>query len=277
MNPFNLPPTGFGPGSQPSEGDDELTFMPLPSGMRTYSAHLPDVENTSRVAAAIALLKDVAAACDAASRGGPGAGFDLSGHDPENRALLAETLGQGEVSMRLRGIPPLMVQESVFAGVWAVAGQGVQRIEVGPVPEAARTRAFAPVRPALTPVGDRPQGVVNAPALLAELLEKSVTWQAEDEPWVVNLSLLPHTEEDLAWLDRMLGEGAVTILSRGYGNCRVTATAAPQVWRVQYFNSMDTLILDTFEVTRMPEVALAAPEDLADSGARILEVLEAIR
>jgi hydrogenase-1 operon protein HyaF len=40
---------------------------------------------------------------------------------------------------------------------------------------------------------------------------------------------------------------------------------------------MDVLILDTFEVTVMPEVALAAPEDLGDSGARILEVLEAIR
>ena len=40
---------------------------------------------------------------------------------------------------------------------------------------------------------------------------------------------------------------------------------------------MDTLILDTFEVTSMPEVALAAREDLEDSAARIREVLEAIR
>jgi hydrogenase-1 operon protein HyaF len=37
------------------------------------------------------------------------------------------------------------------------------------------------------------------------------------------------------------------------------------VWRVQFFNSMDTLILDTLEVTDMPEVVLAAPEDLSDS------------
>jgi hydrogenase-1 operon protein HyaF len=46
---------------------------------------------------------------------------------------------------------------------------------------------------------------------------------------------------------------------------------------VQFFNSMDSLILDTFEVTDMPEVVLAAPEDLADSAERIREVLEAIR
>ncbi|MEM6422487.1 MAG: hydrogenase expression/formation protein, partial [Pseudomonadota bacterium] len=93
---------------------------------------------------------------------------------------------------------------------------------------------------------------------------------------VINLSLLPHTEPDLAWLDAALGEGAVTILSRGYGNCRISATATRGIWRVQFFNSMDTLILDTFEVTAMPEVAIAAPEDLADSAGRIRAVMEAI-
>jgi hydrogenase-1 operon protein HyaF len=86
---------------------------------------------------------------------------------------------------------------------------------------------------------------------------------------VVNFTLLPHTEDDLSWLDAALGEGAVTILSRGYGNCRVTATALAGVWRVQFFNSMDTLILDTLEVTDMPEVVLAAPEDLSDSARRL--------
>ena len=67
---------------------------------------------------------------------------------------------------------------------------------------------------------------------------------------MVNLTLLPHTEEDLVWLDAALGEGSVTILSRGYGNCRVRATALPFVWRVQFFNAMDTLILDTFDDDR---------------------------
>ena len=277
MTSFHLPPTGFGPGSQPSEDDAELAFLALPSGMRTYESHIPDIDDTARVAPALMLLARVADACDLAARGEVPPAFDLAHLDADSRRLIAETLGQGEVSMRLRGVPALMVQESVFAGVWAVAGSGVDRIEVGPVPEAATTRAFAPFRQALTPTGKKPEGVVNAPALLAELAEKSATWRAKDEAHVINLSLLPHTEEDLIWLDRMLGEGAVTILSRGYGNCRITASAMPQVWRVQFFNSMDSLILDTFEVTTMPEVALAAPEDLADSAERIRDVLEALR
>jgi hydrogenase-1 operon protein HyaF len=44
------------------------------------------------------------------------------------------------------------------------------------------------------------------------------------------------------------------------------------VWRVRYFNSMDTLILDTIEVTGVPEVACAAREDVADSAERLGEI-----
>lgn len=270
---FHLPPIGFGPGSQPE--DEELSYLQLPSGMRSYSAHLPEVEDSSVLAPALRLIAEMADAAEACAKGGVAA-FDLTGLDAANRALIAETLGQGEVAMKIRGIPALMVQESVFAGVWSVAGAGADRVEIGAVPPAALSRAFEPFRAGAGLAHPRGGQVVNAPALAVELLDKSASY-AGGAPHVVNLSLLPHTEEDLVWLDAVLGEGAVTILSRGYGNCRITATAVPHVWRVQFFNSMDTLILDTFEVTTMPEVALAAPEDLGDSAGRLREVLEAIR
>lgn len=271
---FHLPPVGFGPGSQPE--DEELSYMQLPSGMRAYSPHLPEVEDSSALAPALRLLADLAEAAERCGAGEGLAAFDLTGLDAANRALIAETLGQGEVAMKIRGIPALMVQESVFAGVWSVAGAGVDRVDIGPVPPAALSRAFEPFRPGAGLAHPRGAQVVNAPALAVELADKSASF-AGGEAHVINLSLLPHTEEDLRWLDAVLGEGAVTILSRGYGNCRITATALPHVWRVQFFNSMETLILDTFEVTTMPEVALAAPEDLTDSAARLREVIEAIR
>jgi hydrogenase-1 operon protein HyaF len=276
MANFQLPPMGFGPGSQPDE-DGELAYMALPSGMRTYSPHLPDVADLDSVKPALATLADVAAACEICARSGQTADFDLTGLGAASRRLIAETLGQGEVSMKLRGTPALMVQESVFAGVWVLAGAGVDRIEVAPVPGASIRRAFSPKAPARLTLVPRGPGVVNAPPILAELIDKSASHRDGALPHVINLTLLPHTEEDLDWLGAALGEGSVTILSRGYGNCRITATALAPVWRVQYYNSQDNLILDTFEITRMPEVALAAKEDLEDSGARILEVLEAIR
>jgi hydrogenase-1 operon protein HyaF len=51
----------------------------------------------------------------------------------------------------------------------------------------------------------------------------------------------------------------------------------PNTWRVVYYNSMDTVILNSVEVTDMPDVACAAPEDLVDSTERITEVLKWVR
>ncbi|MEL6517846.1 MAG: hydrogenase expression/formation protein [Pseudomonadota bacterium] len=277
---FHMPPTGFGPGSQkPSEDDGELEYMPLPQDMRTYTTHYPEVEveDPTLLAPALALLAEIADGCDRAAATGQPELFDLSGLDTVNRQLIAETMGEGEVSVRMRGIPAIAAQESVFAGVWVLKGVGVDQVEVAPVPSLIFERAFQPVRDALGQMAPKQPGVLNAPSILSELTDKSENFSPEAEIHVVNLTLLPHTEQDLLWLDEALGEGSVTILSRGYGNCRITATGQDHVWRVQFFNSMDTLILDTFEVTRVPEVALAADEDLSDSAERLREVREAIQ
>ncbi|GAB4258323.1 MAG: hydrogenase expression/formation protein [Pararhodobacter sp.] len=277
MANFHLPPVGFGPGSQPADADGAPQYLPMPQSMRVFVPPSLEVADPGRLAPALALMREVAAACRTCAETGARARFDLAPLDAENRALIAETMGHGEVSIRVRGVPAVAAQESVFAGVWVLSGHGIDRVEVAPIPAPARERAFAPVRAGKGAEAPRGPAVVNAPPLLAELRDKSTTWARGAPAHVVNLSLLPHTEDDLRWLDAALGEGSVTILSRGYGNCRITATALPHVWRVQFFNSMDTLILDTFEVTEMPEVALAAPEDLSDSADRLIRVLETIR
>lgn len=274
---FHLPPMGYGPGSQATEGDEELQYMSMPQDMRAYYAHIPEVEYDEALRPAMELMGAAANAAKACSAGAPNARFDLSDLDAANRRLVAETMGEGEVAMKMHGIPAVAAQESVFAGVWVLKGAGLDAIEVGSAPDMARTRAFVPRRTAMGTDAPKVPGVVNALSLLVELQDKSAAYQAGDEVYVINLSLLPHTEQDLVWLEQALGQGGTDILSRGYGNCRVTATALEHVWRVQFFNSMDVLILDTFEVTAMPEVALAAAEDLSDSHERILEVLEAIR
>ncbi len=106
---------------------------------------------------------------------------------------MADALGQGEVSMKLRGTPAVMVQESVFAGVWLMLADGMDVVEVAPVPTLAIARAHVPHRPAIGVLARRTPGLVNAPALLAELVDKSLTRRAGTMAHVVNLSLLPHT------------------------------------------------------------------------------------
>lgn len=271
---FHLPPAGFGPGTQPAPEDGEdLAYLDMPGSMNTYAPSIPEVTDPSAVAAAIAILDRVAEAAERVSTSGRPESLDLTGLDAANRTLVAEVLREGEVAMKIRGLPPLRLQEGVFAGIWRAQGAGLDRIEVAPVPAVALHRAFEPLRRGrdLAPG----PGVINAPALWSELVEHSAGFAGDLH--VINLTLLPHTDEDLAWLDARLGEGSVDILSRGYGNCRIRATALDHVWRVQFFNSQDQLILDTFEVTTMPEVVLAAPEDLSDSARRLRDVLEAVR
>ena len=277
--PFTMPPTGFGPGSQPLDnGDAALAYMPLPQDMRIYSPRLPEVDGSlDLLKPALHLLRDVAGACSVVAASGQAVRFDLTGLDNDNRDLVAETLSEGEVAAKVRSIPAVAVQESVFAGVWQLKAEGIDCIEVATIPECVMENAFFPRRAPLFDKAPTRAGVVNAPPLLVELQDKSAAFDPHAELHVVNLSLLPHTEEDLEWLDQALGEGSVTILSRGYGNCRVTATGLDHVWRVQFFNSQDNLILDTFEVTNIPEVACAAPEDLTDSAQRLKAVLEAIQ
>ncbi len=74
-------------------------------------------------------------------------------------------------------------------------------------------------------------------------------------------------------LEQALPGGQVAMISRGFGNCHITSTALRDVWRVQYFNSMKTLILNTIEIVDVPAVALAAPEDLADSLERLRDLV----
>lgn len=274
---FHLPPTGYGPGSQQDDSGEELQYMPMPQDMRTYHTHFPEMEIDESLRPAMELMAAVAQAAKVSGEGGMNSTFDLSSLDKANRRLVAETMGEGEVAMKMHGIPAVAAQESVFAGIWVLKAANLDMIEVGPTPQIARDRAFAPRRAALGTGAPKAAGVLNAPPLLVELQDKSASYQAGDEVHVINLTLLPHTEQDLEWLDKALGQGSTDILSRGYGNCRVTATALQNVWQVQFFNSMDVLILDTYEVTAMPEVTIAAAEDLTDSSERLFEVLEAIR
>jgi hydrogenase-1 operon protein HyaF len=278
MKPFAIPVVALGPGSQ--EETECLDYLPLPSGMHTYRPPiLPEPEQLGDVHSARTLLAGVLAGLNSyridSAKAQPS--FDLTTLGGADLLLVNQALGEGEVSARITGnAGHVLIQESVYAGVWRVRQfDGAQtllsdRIEVGDIPHAVRLAAGRGQRRA-PPPGPVTAGVINAPALLAEIAEQMT---ASNGTHVINLSLLPFSPEDAAWLDAALGRGGVSILSRGYGNCRITATGLAGVWWVQFFNSQDALILNTIEITEAPSVACAAAEDLEDSRERLAEVLE---
>jgi hydrogenase-1 operon protein HyaF len=269
-----------GPGTQPLDEDGaELSYMEMPKGMRTYAMpSVPEPDQVDDISAALALLTEVR---DALAEGS-NASFDLGGLDRQNRQFVDQVLGDGEVSIVAGSA--IQAQESVLAGVWRVyeldaAGQ-LQRdtIEVGGFPRCVLLVAQAAALPSLrSHDGVLPAMVYNAPALVTEMTDKLVAWRSGADAHVINLSLLPLSDEDVSYLDARLGPGAVTVLSRGYGNCRISSTGTRNGWWVRYFNSREAVILNTIEITEIPSVAVAAPEDLGDSGQRLGEILEVYR
>jgi hydrogenase-1 operon protein HyaF len=280
MKPFPIPIVPLGAGAH-SE-DETLDYLPMPKDMDAYQPPmLPEPGEAAACAAAQETLHAVLALLERAARGEPCEPVSVRALPEADRHLLNQVLGEGEASAIVReqaqGLET-SIQESVFAGVWRLMTRRGDAlvddvIEVGPVPALLRRIAVDDVRPAQPWQGALPPGVQSAPLLAQEIRDQVQHWRPGQPPHVVNLSLLPVTPEDIAFLDHELGTGRVLLLSRGYGNCRITNTLLPNCWRVVYYNSMDTVILNTVEVVDMPEVAMAAPEDLRDSHERLHDVL----
>lgn len=281
MKAFPIPVVALGPGTQTE--DETLDYIAMPKDMDTWRPPvLPEPEALASRPKARAALGCVLALLDRAAQGEAGGQVSLLDLPAADLQLVNQLLGEGEASALVRAEGSTLevrVQESVFAGVWRVmsfhAGVRVDDVvEVGPIPAlllaAADEDAESVYQPWRAPL---PPNVQNAPLLVEELRDQIARWQPGSPPHVVNLSLLPVTPEDIAFLDHQLGTGRVLMLSRGYGNCRITNTRHPNCWRVVYYNSMDSVILNTVEVVDMPEVAVAAPEDLRDSHTRLADVL----
>ena len=280
MKDFPLPVRVVGAGSQPAE-DEELQYLPMPREMNTFEMpRVPERADPGALRAARTVLAAFAerlAAWDPESAA-RGPQITLADVPPAVLTLVNEMLGEGEVSIRVDGERCYRIQESVFTGLWRVCALDAEGrladdwIEAGPLPTVVTevARASAASAPPLVNV---PPGAMNSPALLTELGSQMSARRAGDAAHVINLTLFPMTPEDHLVMEQALPNGPVAMISRGFGNCHITSTSLRDVWRVQYFNSMKTLILNTVEVVDVPAVALAAPEDLVESRERLVDLI----
>jgi hydrogenase-1 operon protein HyaF len=285
MSGRHIPEVPVGPGSQPPEEDGaELDYLDLPRAFDAAPRPEPPAPEALREGArAMEVLGWLEGALAGYRPDGPPLVADISGLGADDRDLIGQVLGEGEVSVYCAGDPETHAREAVTAGVWRVQvrsrdGSEVREwIEVGPVPAVARRAPLAdqPV-PALA-TAEPPTGVMSAPPLLVEIQDRLGRYRPGDPAHVINLTLLPVFAEDRRLLEQVLGRGPVTILSRGYGECRITSAAVRGLWWVSHYNAKDRLVLDTLEVVDVPRAACAEREDIADSARRLAEILEPYR
>ena len=281
MTEYSIPVRMVGPGSQPDD-TEALEYLPMPGEMNTFRMPLvPERADASALRASRDLLEsflDELSRWDPASSA-PGPRRDLGCLKPDALTMTNQMLGEGEVSIVIGAQPDVRIQESVFTGLWRVVtfdaqgGVAGDWLEAAPLPGVVTDTARQGAAVGIDDAAGH-EGLMNAPALVAEIRAQLRGRRAGAPAHVINLTLFPMVPEDHAALDRALPVGPVAIISRGFGNCRITSTGVRDVWRVQYFNSMNTLILNTIEVVEVPEVAQAAAEDLEDSRGRLAELVE---
>ena len=274
----------------PEGADNAMTIMPLDldaprtgpaSGAVSFLATASGEALARRCAHAAALLPEIAAALDGQRSSAPGRLFDLTELGAEDRELIDQVLGEGEVS-GLVALPDgliAQIQEATMAGLWRVRFQNAEGalvadyLEAASVPEVVKRAAIVNARD--VEIGAPPAGAMNVMPVLVEIAERSARHTPGAPSHIVNFSLLPMSPEDMAHLQRQLGAGAVRLSSRGYGTSRVLSTAVRNVWSVQYLNSMDAVILDTLEIGDPPGAICAADEDFRDSAERLREIHDA--
>ena len=278
MSIKQIPVRVTGPGSQPDSGQD-LRYIDMPHDMTTFSAPaIPEPEAVEHLSGAQEAMQWLGEALARYEPGREPQLANLTGLDAENRELVNQILGEGEVSIVAAGDVSARCQESVLAGVWRTLYFDEQERVVCDLLEVSATPhlLLAPPGDGLPIDATAPESAgdgLNALPILIELQAHLAAYDGSGKQHAINLSLLPLSESEVEFLDTRLGRGPIDILSRGYGKCQVISTQTPNIWWVRYYNSMGTLILNSIEVVAVPEVVTAAAEDLRDSATRLKEIL----
>lgn len=249
------------------------------AGALAKLATLDSAELAKSCPNAVALLSKIAAAVAAQKADAPTQLFRLANLNELESKLVADVLGEGEVGgvVALPDGSLAQIQESVLAGIWRVrleTDATSEYLEIGAIPEIVR-RAAADLTSADFEIGQAPEGAMNVLPVLAEIRERALAWRPGIRSQIINFTLLPMSPVDMSFLQDTIRNGPIQLVSRGYGTCRVLSTGIRNVWSVQFFNAMDTIILDTLEVGGVPTVALAADQDFEDSAERLQEIIEA--
>ncbi|MBY6241970.1 hydrogenase expression/formation protein [Methylosinus sp. Sm6] len=274
----------------PEGTDDTMTMLPLAEAGEDvargkdvvgFLASASAEEAIARCPRTAQLLPQLAEALEAQRADAPGRLFDITDYEDHERELIGQVLGEGEVS-GLAALPDggvAQLVEASMAGLWRVRFSDADGklvadyLEIAAIPHVVeRAAAFTAERLSF---GDAPEGAMNVMPILAEIDGRMRAHRPGGPSHTINFSLLPVNEIDMDFLQRTLGDGPVQLVSRGYGHCKVTATGARNVWSVQFFNAMSTIILDTLEIGDTPAAARAADEDFHDSAERLREIHEA--
>ncbi|ARD39442.1 hydrogenase expression/formation protein [Edwardsiella ictaluri] len=267
----------LGPGTQPDDDSFSMNPLPITCGVNGDPS-MAALEHCAHSPAVMALLTRLQVQLEQGIPPlGEVIGWDLSALDDEDMTFLNALLGEGEVSVRIQHPDgsESEIQEAIFCGLWRVRRlQGgcvlEDRLEAGCAPLPLWQAASADTLPDDSLLPPPIEGLMNGLPLAHELLMH--VRDPATQPHSINLTQLPLSEADRLFLARLCGTGCIQIRTFGYGESRIDATGLRHVWHVRCLDTLKGTLLDSYEVCTLPELVLAAPEDLSDSAQRLGDV-----
>ena len=115
--------------------------------------------------------------------------------------------------------------------------------------------------------------LMNAIPVLNEIRYAMKALREHGERRTINLMNFPLTNNDSAFLDEVLGRGAITIHYDGLEHTFWQEAKVAGVWWGEYRNANNRVTLRTIEVTDFPALAKSQPDDIADGIGRLDDVL----
>ena len=90
----------------------------------------------------------------------------------------------------------------------------------------------------------------------------------------VDLRSLPMTGADRDELEQALGRGDVAVSLQAAGRTEVWETGFAGVWWLRHFGDDDRIAAEVIEITPVPDIVAAHPDDIAAAALRLLAELE---
>jgi hydrogenase-1 operon protein HyaF len=113
----------------------------------------------------------------------------------------------------------------------------------------------------------------NARPLLMEIAEMVRTLLDTGKTAAIDLSALPLTPADKEWLKARLGRGEIHVTLEADGRSTLDETACPGVWWVTHLDGRERIIAEFIEVTPVPDLVKAHPQDMKTGLGYLEEVI----
>jgi len=114
----------------------------------------------------------------------------------------------------------------------------------------------------------------NVRPLLHEIRHALKRLAEGEDGTVIDMSSLPLAPGEEKRIEEALGEGEVRAELNALGPSTILETRFPGVWLVTHRNTENEIIGRLIEVTRIPELLLAQPEDIRAGLGQLEEILE---